>query len=171
MIIALAGFTTVFAQENKNEKKETVVTKTRVTDNKGVDVSTKEVTKTEKQVIALEGSDIAKTNQNIVMLPTEVNTDVNYSNNGVNYMFENQDKGYKMLTQNDSETLDDFAIIRPSTQKGYYIMSQDGNNSFGYFNQNGNFVVESYDPVTDNVTSTIYKLEIQEKKVMKKDKM
>jgi hypothetical protein len=50
-------------------------------------------------------------------------------------------------------------------------MSQDGQSSFGYFNQNGNFVVESYDAKNDVVVTTVYKLEMTEKKIEKKGKM
>lgn len=50
-------------------------------------------------------------------------------------------------------------------------MSQDGNSSFGYFNQNGDFVVERYDSKTDAIISTVYQLQVKETKMMKKDKM
>jgi hypothetical protein len=48
-------------------------------------------------------------------------------------------------------------------------MSQDGRSSFGYFNADGNFVVERYDPKLDALVSDVYKLEM--KSDMKKDKM
>jgi len=50
-------------------------------------------------------------------------------------------------------------------------MSQDGVSSFGYFNQNGNFVVESYDETSDSIVTTVYELQVKDKKVMKKSKM
>ncbi len=74
IIFTLAAFTTSFAQENTNKKKETVVTKTAVKSEKGTDVSTKAITKTEKQVIALSDSDANQTNQSVVMKPVEVDT-------------------------------------------------------------------------------------------------
>ena len=166
----MAAFTTAFAQENKNEKKETVVTKTSVKDSKGIDVSKKEVTQTEKQIIALNSNDANQTNQDIMMKPVEIDTDVNYSNEGTNYTFQSAPVGYKMITSN-AGAVEDYAIIRPSSQKGYYIMSQEGNSSFGYFNQNGDFVVERYDATTDAIISTVYQLQIKETKIMKKDKM
>ncbi len=170
MIFALAAFTTAFAQENKNEKQETVVTKTAVKSENGKDVSTKAVTQTEKQVVALETSDANQTNQDVVLSPVKVNTNVNYSNEGTNYTFQTAPVGYKMITT-DAGSVKDYAIIRPSSQKGYYIMSQDGNSSFGYFNQNGDFVVERYDSKTDAIISTVYQLQVKETKMMKKDKM
>lgn len=98
MIFALAAFTTAFAQENKNEKQETVVTKTAVKSENGKDVSTKAVTQTEKQVVALETSDANQTNQDVVLSPVKVNTNVNYSNEGTNYTFQTAPVGYKMIT-------------------------------------------------------------------------
>ena len=112
-ILALATFSMSYAQENKNEKKETVVTKTTVQDSKGEEVSTKAVTKTEEQVIALESSDANMTNQNITMLPTKVDTNVTYSNDGVDYSFEAQNKGFKMMSRDDVNNSEDFAILRP----------------------------------------------------------
>tara|TARA_R100001369_G_scaffold51222_1_gene78043 strand:- start:394 stop:924 length:531 start_codon:yes stop_codon:yes gene_type:complete len=170
IVFALAAFTTAFAQENKNEKTETTTTKTYVKDSKGVDVDTKEVTTKEDQVIALNNTSADKTNFSTKMLPSEVKTDVNFKNNERKFSFEAQDKGYRMMAIKD-DTSNEFATIRPSSQKGYYIYSQDGDNSFGYFNQNGNFVVERYDPNTDSIVTTVYKLEVQEQTMKKKNKM
>lgn len=169
IIIALAAFSTTFAQENVNKKQETTVTKTTVKNNTGVDVSTKAVTETEKQAIAIEGQ-VDRNNFNTALTPTVANTEVNYNNDGKSYMFENQDNGYKIVAVSESAK-DDHAIVRPSSKDGYYILSQEGKSSFGYFDTNGNFVVESYDVDTDAITSTIYKIELKEKKVMLKDKM
>ena len=105
-----------------------------------------------------------------MMLPSEVKTDVNYQNDDREFSFEAQAEGYKMMAIKDKAT-NEYATIRPSSQKGYYIYTQNGDNSFGYFNQNGNFVVERYDAKTDAIVTTIYKLEVQEQTMNKKNKM
>jgi hypothetical protein len=174
IVLALAGFSTAFAQEtkNENEKKTTTITKTTVEDSKGVDVSTKAVTETENQKLALNNFD-GTHNFNTVMQPREIKSDVNYSNDGVSYRFEpHTTNGFQLMSvgNNDVKPVE-YAVLRPSSQKGYYIMSQDGQSSFGYFNQNGNFVVESYDAKNDVVVTTVYKLEMTEKKIEKKGKM
>lgn len=64
---------------------------------------------------------------------------------------------------------EEYTIFKPTSQNGYYIMSQDGKSSFGYFNAEGNFVVERYDPKTDAITSEIYRLNM--KSDLTKDKM
>ena len=163
LIFALAAFTTGFTQENKNTKKETIVTKKSVTSDLGVDVSTTAETKTQKQIIKLDQAEANMTNQNMVMSPTVVNTDINYSYDGNRFKFLNQkdEKGYRLMTVKDNATEQEYAIIKPSTQNGYYILSKDGTSSFGYFNEDGNFVVERYDASLDAVVSDIYKMEIK----------
>lgn len=170
IILALAAFTTGFAQENKNKKQETVVTKTAVKSEKGTDVSTKAVTQTEKQVIALDDSDANQTNQSVVMKPTEINTDVSYGYDGNRFQFINQkdENGYRLMTVKDNATQEEYAIIKPTSQNGYYIMSKEGKSSFGYFNADGNFVVERYDPNLNSIVSDVYKLEMN-KNTMKKE--
>ncbi|MDC8001744.1 hypothetical protein POV26_11910 [Aequorivita todarodis] len=170
MIFALAAFTTAFAQDNKSEKTETVVTKVKVKDNKGVHTDVKEVTRTETQPIKLDPKDAGKTDQDYELGPTRVQTDVNYSSADHSYMFENEKNGYKIYDTKAGQK-NDFAILRPTSKNGYYIMSQAGNNSFGYFNEDGNFVVESYNPKTDAVEKTIYKLEMKSKTSIKQNKM
>lgn len=162
LIFALAAFTSGFAQKNKNKTSETVVTKTITTDNKGTDVKTQEIKQTKEQVIALDASDANQTNQAIVMKPAEVDTEVTYGYEGNRFKFLNQkdEKGYRMMTVKDNKTQEEFAIVKPTTQNGYYILSQDGKSSFGYFNAEGNFVVERYDPKSDSVVSEVYRLQM-----------
>ncbi|WP_310991814.1 hypothetical protein [Aequorivita marina] len=162
IVIALAAFTTGFAQKNKNTKKETVITKEAVKSTKGVDVSEKTKTVTSKQAMTLEDSDANKTNQNVVMKPIEVDTEVSYGYDGNRFQFINQkdEDGYRMMTVRDNASKEEYAIIKPTTQNGYYILSKDGTSSFGYFNEDGNFVVERYDAKNDAVVSDVYKLQM-----------
>ncbi len=167
MIIALAAVTTGFAQKNK--EKETIVTKTSVTDNKGTEVATKSVTQTKKEAIDLKASDAGQVNQKMVVKPIETDTQVNYDFDGNRFRFLSQkDKdGYRLMTLKDNATQEEYAIIKPTSQNGYYILSKQGESSFGYFNEKGNFVVERYDPNTDTVVSEVFKLEMN-KDSMKK---
>jgi hypothetical protein len=163
-VLAITAFTSGIAQENVMKKSETTITKTTVVDNKGVDVSTKAVTDTEKQAIAIEGQ-VDRTNFNTTITPVMSNSEVSYIHNGTNYAFETQDNGYRLMPLSDNDS-NQYAIIRPSARDGYYICSQNGDNSMGYFDAEGNFVVESYDADNDAVISTIYK--VQSTTVVKK---
>lgn len=162
VIIALAAATAGFAQENTNTKKETITTKTAVKDSKGVEVSSKSVSRSEKQVIGLEDSDKNKVNQDIAMNPVKVDTDVTYGYQGNRFQFLSQKdtEGYRLMTIKDNATNEEYAVIKPTSQNGYYIYSKNGKSSFGYFNQEGNFVVESYNPQTDAIESQTFKLEM-----------
>lgn len=160
--MALAVATTGFAQDNKNKNKksETVTTKTTTRDNKGDDTAIKSVTEREKQVISLQADNKNQTNQSMVMSPAEVDTEVNYGYEGSRFQFVNQkDKdGYRLMTVRDNAKHEEYAIIKPTSQDGYYILSKDGTTSFGYFNQEGNFVVERYDEKLDQIVSDVYKI-------------
>ena len=161
LIFALAAFTTGFAQENKNLKTETVVTKTAVKDSKGVQESTKSVSIKQKQELELAPSDSRQVNQSVVMSPVKVDSDVTYDYDGNRFQFLSQkdEDGYRLMTVMDNKTHDEYAIIKPTSQNGYYIYSKNGKSSFGYFNEEGNFVVESYNPETDAVVNEVYKLQ------------
>lgn len=168
LLFTLVVFSSTFAQVNTNEKEETVETKTTVKDSKGENVITKAVTNTENQVIAVDNS--GQLNQNTLMTPTNVNTNVNYSNKGVNYTFEAEKLGFRMLNVK-GDSSEQYAVLRPSSQKGYYVISQNGNSSLGYFNQDGNFVVESYDGKTDAIITTIYVVKTNNEGTIQQNKM
>ncbi|QAA81161.1 hypothetical protein EI546_05195 [Aequorivita sp. H23M31] len=172
LIFALAAFTVSFAQENVDKKKETVVTKTAVKDNKGVEVSSKAVSKSEQQQLKLNANNPNQVNQEVVMNPVKVDTDVTYGYEGNRFKFMSQkdEEGYRLMTVKDNATNNEYAIIKPTSQNGYYIYSQNGKSSFGYFNEEGNFVVESYDPKTDAIVSQVYKLEMDGQKQLKGNK-
>lgn len=160
LIFALAAFTSTFAQENKNKKNETTVTKTAVKSDKGTDVSTKSVRQTQNQVIALDDQQANQINQSVVMRPSKVDSNVSYDYDGNRFKFLSQkdEDGYRLMTVKDQATQQEYAIIKPTSQNGYYIMSKDGKNSFGYFNEAGDFVVEGYDAKNDVVVHNIYKI-------------
>lgn len=169
IVFALAAFSSAFAQENKNKEKQTVLTNTTVTDNKGSKTSTKTISNTKKQVIDLDKNDANKVNQNIVMKPIEVDTDVNYGFEGNRFQFISQEdkEGYRLMTVRDNAKQEEYAIIKPTSQNGYYILSKEGNSSFGYFNDDGNFVVERYDAKLDAIVNDVYKLEMNQKQLRK----
>lgn len=174
MIMALAAFTTGMAQ-NTNEKEVETVKKTITTDDDGVKVDTETVTTESKQELAL-GQRESYHNFNTVMKPSKVNTNVDYYNDGVAYRFVPEKTGYYIMSNNGT-TKKKVARLYPTSQKGYYIYTKDANRSFGYFNADGDFVVESYDPDNDGVMNYIYKIKMDDdakmklKKKMKKEKM
>lgn len=169
IITALLVGTISFAQTNKNTETETVITKKTITDNKGTRTSTRKESQTKKHTMRLADEDANKVNQSVVMEPVEVNTNVSYDFEGERFQFLNQEdrQGYRLMTVKDNANNEEYAIIKPSSQEGYYIISKKGESSFGYFNDEGNFVVERYDPKQDKIISDVYKLNrksLQQKK-------
>jgi hypothetical protein len=177
LVFALAAFTTTFAQvdQNTNKTKTTTITKKKVTDSKGTSVSSQEVTTTRTQKLALTDFE-GKHNFETVMQPWNVDKNVKYYNDGNMYWMTPEKKGYTVMTNMDGSKTE-YATIRPTSQEGYYIYSQDGENSFGYFNSDGDFIIESYDSDNDGVTNYVYKAEMSDeqrkmmKERMKKNKM
>lgn len=167
MIVALAACTVGFAQ-NTNEKEEKTVKQTVVTDNDGVDVNTETLHTKTKTDLAL-GKKVSNQNFNTIMTPTTVSTDVDYDYDGLSYRFVPEKRGFYIVDRkNDNARV---ARLYPTSQKGYYIYTKEGNSSFGYFNADGDFVVESYDPDNDGVMNYVYKIKVDDAMKMKKDKM
>lgn len=169
ILCALAATTIGFAQNKKEVKTKTSTT---VRDSGGEETITKSTTKTETQEIRLTDFE-GKHNFSTVMSPTKVNTDVDYNIEGTTYRFMPQENGY--YTINNMTTKQPYARLYPTSQVGYYIYTQDNNSSFGYFNEDGDFVVESYDPDGDGVANYIYKInmsdEMKKKRMMKEKEM
>lgn len=104
----------------------------------------------------LSDAQSGQTNQTATRKLSKAKINVSYSNNGSDYMFQEEKSGYKMTSANTKNSVNPYAVLRASSREGYYIMYQNNKSSFGYFDQFGNFVVENYDPATDSVVATKY---------------
>lgn len=159
-----------FAQEKKkNTETETVTTKKTVTDNKGSRTSTKTESQTKNINMRLADEDANKVNQMVILDPEEVDTNVSYDFGGEQFQFLNQEdrEGYRLMTVKDNTSNKEYAIIKPTSQEGYFIISKEGQSSFGYFNDEGNFIVERYDQKQDKIVTDVYKID---KKALEKKK-
>ena len=159
ILAALAIFSTGIAQ-NTNEKEVKTTKKTIVTDSDGVDINTETVKTKTKTELAL-GDRVSSQNFNTIMTPTTVSTDVDYDYDGLSYRFVPEQRGYYIVDRKNDNT----RVAR------LYPTSQEGTSSFGYFNAEGDFVVESYDPDNDGVMNYVYKIKIDDAMKMKKEKM
>jgi uncharacterized FlaG/YvyC family protein len=74
-----------------------------------------------------------------------------YINDDKKYQLVLDNKGYNMYLQNG----DKLAILR-KTSRNNYIIKFKNTLSFGYFDDNGNLVIETYDEETDEVSKTTY---------------
>ncbi|MBB1193383.1 hypothetical protein DNC80_06825 [Flavobacterium sp. SOK18b] len=154
----------------KNVKSEVKTTVTTIKDSKGEKqlVKTQEVKET--QNIELKDAESNALNKEIKQTPVQVTAitavtangvtnivDVDrsayYNYNGQKYQVSLAETGYNMYLPNKEKA----AVLR-KTSNNNYIYSTKSKTSFGYFNADGNLVLESYDPATDKITSEIFEM-------------
>ncbi|KAF2519269.1 hypothetical protein E0W68_05745 [Flavobacterium salilacus subsp. salilacus] len=161
-LIILFGLSAgMYAQVNKNVTEETKTTTTTV-DNGTEKKRTVTTEKTDKvQDIELKNADSNKLNKDIKEtsvkvtksetisgdgIPTQIGSTTYYTMNGTNYSFVKDKKGYKISTP---ENLN-HGVLR-KTSNNNYIYKTENKTSFGYFDADGNLVVETYDNDGDGV--------------------
>jgi hypothetical protein len=154
--------------QNKNVKSEVKTTVTTVKDSEGEKklIKTQEVK--EVQNIELKDADSNVLNKEMKETPVQVTAttevtangvtrviDVDrsayYNLNGSKYQVAVDKTGYTMFTPTGKKT----AVLR-KTSNNNYIYKTKNETSFGYFDANGNLVLESYNDKTDKVTVTTY---------------
>lgn len=152
--------------QNKNVQTEVKTTVTTIKDSKGEQKIVKsEVTK-EEQKIGVETERESPNTKNIPMAnnPVEVTTataintggkthviDVHHStyfmNNGKRYELESDEGGYTMKMPEGRYN----AILR-KTSNNNYIYYNKNKFALGYFDQEGNFILETYNSKSDKVS-------------------
>ena len=171
---ALLICTVAMAQEKAKEVKEETEVKTiRVKDNdktteKKVKVVTRETTNVE-----LDENDKNKVNQDRITSPTKVEKLVMVDDGKDNRydfltketyyvlgdqkcLFTPNDRGFDIAFGSDDESVKITKALTSSNQ-GYYIIGGGTHSGIGYYDSNGNFVVEYYNKDTNNVEMKTYK--------------
>jgi hypothetical protein len=165
-IIMLSFGLVMTAQVKKNVTEENKTTK--VTVNDGSDPKT--LVKTEKkeatQNIELQDANSKKLNKDIKQTPVEVKATTTisgdgiqsqtdrltyYEMNGRKYTFVSDKAGYRIASPDNN----DYGLLRKTSNNNYIYRTKD-KTSIGYFDANGNFVVETYDDKTDGITVETY---------------
>ena len=156
-------FTLNIQAQNKNVKSEVKTTVTTIKDSKGEKklIKTQEVK--EIQNIELKDAESNALNKEVKDTPVQVTAitavtangvtnivDVDrsayYNLNGQKYQVSLAETGYNMYLPNKEKA----AVLR-KTSNNNYIYKAKNKTSFGYFDANGNLVLESYDDKTDKV--------------------
>ncbi|WP_367754364.1 hypothetical protein [Flavobacterium sp. WC2430] len=157
--------------QNKNVKTEVKTKITTIKDSQGEKklVKTEEVK--EVQAVELMDADSKVLNKDTKETPVEVTAttkitadgvtkliDVDrsayYELDGVKYQVSNDKSGYTVFSPDGKKS----AILR-KTSNNNYIYKSKNKTSFGYFDGDGNLVLESYDEATDTITVTTYVIE------------
>lgn len=168
VIILLSLGLSVSAQ-NKNVTKESKTTTVTVNDG----TQAKKMVKTERtdavQNVELKDAESKKLNKDVKPTPVQVTSSTTvsgdgirtqeidrssyYQMNGQNYQFVSDKTGYRIYNPDKS----DAGVLRKTSNNNYIYRTKD-RTAVGYFDANGNFVVETYDDKSDGVTVETYML-------------
>ncbi|ULC58223.1 hypothetical protein MBM09_09860 [Flaviramulus sp. BrNp1-15] len=173
-VFAMLIFSTAMTQEKPTEVKEETKVKTikykdgDETAEKKVKVVTRETAN-----VKLDKNDATKVNQDRVAATTKVEkmlmidddadsdydtlskvTYFMYGDN--NYMFTPNSRGFDIAFDKDKEKFVNVGRALTTGAKGNYIISGEAYNGIGYFNTDGNFVIEYYNNDTDTIEVKVY---------------
>ncbi len=144
-------------KSNENSSKETVTKIIRIKGPNGEEkVIKKQEVITKKGKIKLNPGDEDKTNQTAIYGDDEVQVQKSHSSSDMGgYSKISDGKGYVMTFFNKSGNK--VSKVRP-VSSGYYIVNLGNkDNGLGHFDKDKNFILETYEPTTDKVITTIYK--------------
>ncbi len=162
-LVLVSCATTVFAQSQgskpkENSSKETVTKIIRIKGPNGEEkVIKKQEVITKKSEIKLNPGDEDKTNQTAIYTDQQVQVQKSHTAAGdvEGYTKISDGKGYVMTFFNKSGN--QVSKARPLSN-GYYIVNSGGkDNCLGHFDKDKNFILEMYDPKSDQVITTVYK--------------
>lgn len=166
-ILFVFGFTATAQVDQKQVTKEST-TRTVTVDN---GETKRKISKTERteavQDIELKNAESNQLNKDIKQTPVKVQktttisgtgiptqqigSSTYYTFNGENYRFMTDASGFQISSPNNNE----YGVLR-KLSNGNYIYRTDDRISVGYFDDNGNFVVETYDDKNDRITVETY---------------
>ena len=179
IIITLFFTSFVIAQQKpKNVSEETETKTVKVNDGKKVVEKKIKVTTREEQELKLAEKDKNKVNQKLVESPVKVTKTVQYDNdndpyydveyqqrtfkyNGNEYAFTKDDTGFVIIDSSNKGT--PFANIYRSSTDNHYIFESKNRSGIGYFDAQGNFILEYYDGKSKVLKKRVYVLELEDK--------
>lgn len=173
-IFSFLMLTNAYAQEKKPIDKMEATTTTKTTVNKNgekVSESTVKVTTKKEQEIKTKQRKGHTTNGDKVDTPIkvtktiEIDTDsdpfydaadktVYYNRNAENFTFTSDSNGFLMASSDNPS----YATARKSASNHFYLMTIKGLPGVGYFDRNGNFIVEYYDARNDAMIIESYEM-------------
>lgn len=157
-------FTVNIQAQNKNVKSEVKTTVTTVKNSDGQKKSVKTQEVKEIQKIELKDAESNALNKERKETPVEVTAITSITANGVTNIVDVDRSAYYDLNGEKYEVKlaeSGYTIYQPNAEKAAvlrktsnnnYIYSSKNKTSYGYFDANGNLVLESYDDKTDKIT-------------------
>jgi hypothetical protein len=161
--------TSTINSQNKNVKDETKTTTTTVVDSKGEKTYVKKENTREVQNIELKEQEPKNINLDMKDSPVMVKSTTTITNpdgstrtvdidrssyyllNGKKYNVALDSRGYRILSEDNKEE----AFLR-KTSTNSFIYRNKNKIAIGYFDVEGNLILETYDPKTDTVSYEKY---------------
>ncbi|TQD40169.1 hypothetical protein [Haloflavibacter putidus] len=153
IILALGAVTTGFAQ-NEDRLEKTTTVKTTTKSSKGVNVDVKQRKHKQAETLELENSD--ETNQSVTRKKSFSATKAMMVD-GDQFTVRKDNKGYVMMKMKDGR-MQEYGKIRKIDDNNAYFLIIDDKHSIGFFDDEGNFILKSYDPEADIVVSKKYRI-------------
>ena len=169
MIILFLFSTNAIFSQNTNVKDETKTTTTTVKDSKGVKTYVKKENTREVQQIELQNQEPKNINMDLKDSPIMVKTTTTITNpdgstrtvdvdRSAYYVYNNKkynvsldSKGYRILSEDQKEE----AFLRKTTTNSF-IYRNKNKTAIGYFDVEGNLILETYDPNSDTISFEKY---------------
>ncbi|NJX15111.1 hypothetical protein [Tamlana crocina] len=173
-IMAMFVFTTTWAQETPKEvKQETQVKTVKYDDGEATTEKKVKVVTRETADVKLDKKDKEKVNQQRVkstkkvekMLMVDDDNDAEFDlltktthfvNDNGQYKFTPTNRGFDIAFDNDNNQFVEIGSAWTTQSGGNYIISGEVQNGIGYFNKNGDFVIEYYDETSNQIKTKIY---------------
>jgi hypothetical protein len=167
--IAALLFTCGMTAQNKNVTQTSKTTVTTVKDSEGEKKLVRTQSTNEVQNIQLQDEQSNKLNKDVAPSPVQVTSTTQITapdgttrtvdvDRSAYYSFG--DRKYKVAVDNTGYTMMDndqkAGVLRKLPNDTYIYKSKDGT-SVGYFDADGNLILNTYDDKTDNVRTEIYK--------------
>ena len=155
--------------QNKQVQSEEKTTITTIKDSQGEKKAIKKEDVQQEQNVELQRADSRTINKDIRETPVEVRKTITvtnpdgttrtvdvdhsafYTNNGKRYRVDLDARGYTITSDDNPKP----AILR-ETSTNSYIYRLNGKTSIGYFDTNGDLVLETYDDKSDKVSNEKY---------------
>ncbi|MES2544783.1 MAG: hypothetical protein V4548_07850 [Bacteroidota bacterium] len=160
--IAACLFSLTNNAQNTNVQSESVTTTTTVKDSDGVKKQVKTEKTQEVQEIKLKDAESNSLNKEMAPTPVKVTSTTEVTKNGVTKVVDRDYSAYYNMNGSKYQvSLDNsgYTVVSPNrkgvlrrTSNNNYIYRERKRTSYGYFDANGNLILETYDPKTDKIT-------------------
>jgi hypothetical protein len=160
----------VFSQEKpKNISEVEKIKTTKVNNGEGIVEKKIKVTTREEQAIEFDEKDKNKTDKDIIESPVKVKKTIEIDNDndrlydsmveigyyefeGNRYNFRKMNNGF-LVSSDNKENSNSFGNIERFNKENHYLFRNAETTGIGYFNNEGNFIIEYYDKKSGELVS------------------